>query len=94
MTRKTVSFEEVLHWTEFNVKIHCEIDVKLVFHAILWNKHFTVYPSLKNTFFTEHVWTTAVSTYCLNWGRIECNFKIRLDANFFKSVSGWKYYAF
>ena len=46
MTRKTVSFEEVLHWTEFNVKIHCEIDVKLVFHEILWKKNFIVYPSL------------------------------------------------
>ena len=28
--------------------IHSEIDVKLVFHEILWKKNFTVYPSLKN----------------------------------------------
>ena len=26
--------------------IHCEINVKLVFHEILWKKNFTVYPSL------------------------------------------------
>ena len=31
---------------EFNVKIHCEINVKLVFHEILWKKNLTVYPSL------------------------------------------------
>ena len=31
---------------EFDVKIHCEINVKLVFHEILWKKKFTVYPSL------------------------------------------------
>ena len=35
---------------EFNVKIHCEINVKLVFHEILWKKNFTVYPSLKKNF--------------------------------------------
>ena len=26
---------------------HCEINVKLVFHEIIWKKNFTVYPSLK-----------------------------------------------
>ena len=26
--------------------IHCEINVKLVFHEILWKKNFTVYPFL------------------------------------------------
>ena len=31
---------------EFNVKIHCEINVKLVFHEILWNKNLTLYLSL------------------------------------------------
>ena len=31
---------------EFNVKIHCEIDVKLVFHEILGKKNSTAYPSL------------------------------------------------
>ena len=30
---------------EFDVKIHCEINVKLVFHEILWKKDFTAYPS-------------------------------------------------
>ena len=30
----------------FNVKIHCEINVKLVIHEILWKENFTVYPSL------------------------------------------------
>ena len=38
--KKTVSLE-------YNVKAHCEINVKLVFHEILWKKNFTVYPSLK-----------------------------------------------
>ena len=32
---------------EFQVKIHCEIKVKLVFHEILRKKNFTVYRSLK-----------------------------------------------
>ena len=30
--------------------VHCEINVKLVFHEILWKKNFTVYPSLKKNF--------------------------------------------
>ena len=32
---------------EFNVKIHCETTVKLVYHEMPWKKNFTVYPSLK-----------------------------------------------
>ena len=32
--------------SEFNIKIHCEINFKLVFHERLWKKNFTVYPSL------------------------------------------------
>ena len=32
---------------EFNVKIHREINVKLVFYEILWKKNFTVYPPIK-----------------------------------------------
>ena len=34
---------------EFNVKIHCEIKVKLVFHEILWKKNSTVDHSLKSS---------------------------------------------
>ena len=36
---------------EFNVKIHCEINVELVFHEILRKKNFTVYPSLNSLIF-------------------------------------------
>ena len=41
-------FHEILKtvWLELNVKIHCEINVKLVFHEIPWEKIFTVYPFL------------------------------------------------
>ena len=47
-----ISFTEMYHESiekQFNIKIHCEINVKLVFHEIqiLWKKNFTVYPSLK-----------------------------------------------
>ena len=38
---------------EFNIKIHCEINVKLVFHEILWKKNFTVYPSLYTFYIIE-----------------------------------------
>ena len=33
--------------------IHCEIIVELVFHEILWKKHFTVYPSLNRDLLLE-----------------------------------------
>ena len=35
-------FHEILE-LEFNVKIHCEINVKLVIYEVLWKKNFTVY---------------------------------------------------
>ena len=31
---------------QFNWNLHCEINVKLIFHEILWRENFTVYPSL------------------------------------------------
>ena len=31
-------------------------DPETVFHEMLWKKNFSVYPSLKNTFFAEHLW--------------------------------------
>ena len=34
-------------------------DPETVVHGMLWKKSFTVYPSLTNTFFTEHLRTTA-----------------------------------
>ena len=35
---------------EFNVKIRCEINIKLVFHEILWKKNFSVsFPLGKHT---------------------------------------------
>ena len=42
---------EINLWTtcrksQYNVKIHCEINIKLVFHEMTWKKNFTVYPSL------------------------------------------------
>ena len=46
-----IYFTEMFHESlktvslEFNVKIRCEINVKLVFHEIFWKKNFTVYPS-------------------------------------------------
>ena len=47
---QTFFFTEMFHESidkQFNwdFKIHCEINVKLIFHEILWKKNFTVYPS-------------------------------------------------
>ena len=49
-----ISFTEIFHGSlrkQFNWNLmlrHTEINAKLVFHEILWNKNFTVYPSLKS----------------------------------------------
>ena len=48
---------------EFNVKIHCEINVKLVFHEILWKKNFTVYPSLNEHFSIVYTKKLSWNTY-------------------------------
>ena len=34
---------------EFNAKIHCEINVKLLFHEILWKKKFHSVSSIIHT---------------------------------------------
>ena len=36
-----MSYESLKHYLEFNVKIHCEINVKEIFHETLCKKNFT-----------------------------------------------------
>ena len=40
---------------KFNLKMHCEINVKLVFHEMQGKKNFTVYSSLNKFQRTENV---------------------------------------
>ena len=52
---------------EFNVKIHCEINIKLVFHEILGKKNFTGYPSLNGIWhFIKTLYKQKVKTFFLN----------------------------
>ena len=49
----------------FNVKIHCEINVNLWTHEILWKKNFTVYPSFLRDCVSSEQYTKAY-TYSLS----------------------------
>ena len=45
---------------EFNVKIHCEISVKLIFHEILWKKKNTLKEKFHSASFAIGKWSNVL----------------------------------